>query len=435
MSAPDNMLADDFSTAPLWWHDIGKSAVANADPPRSVDVAIVGSGVTGLSAAITLASKGASVVVYEADHIGFGGSTRSAGVIGRSLKKGFSRVIAEDGLQRACVVYGEARAAFDFILDFIETNKIDCGLRPSGRFIAANTPQHYEAIARDLENKKRHLGDDFEMIPQARQHQEIGTDSYFGGAVVPDHKTLDPFLLHQGLITLAERAGVVILPQTRVVRMRRQEDGYKVTTATGEGSARNVIIATNGYTGPEFMWFRRRLIPLNAYMIATQELAANVMREVLPTLRTFNDYRIDTEYARPCPDGKRLIFGGLTGRNYADGRTIAGRLREKMVRLFPQLSETPISRAWTGRCAATFDLYPHVGQHEGLYYAMGYSFGSGLPLGLLFGHKIALRILGLEGGETAFDDEAFETRAFYRGNAWFMPLLMEYYRWREQAGF
>ncbi|MGE4250042.1 MAG: NAD(P)/FAD-dependent oxidoreductase [Parvibaculaceae bacterium] len=435
MTGAESLLAEDFCDKPLWWRDAGGTAANESAVPRSVDVVIVGSGITGLSAAIALARHGAGAVICDAAELGFGGSTRSAGVIGRSLKKGFSRIVAEDGLQQACAFYGEARTAFDFILHFIEVNGIDCGLRSSGRFIAANTPEHYEAIARDLEEKKRHLGDDFEMIPQARQREEIGTDVYCGGAVVPDHKTLDPYRLHRGLLALAERAGVVILPHTRVTRIDRRSDRFGVVTNRGECTARHVIVATNGYTGPELLWFRRRLIPLNAYMIATQELAMTAMRDVLPTLRTFNDYRIDTEYARPCPEGKRIIFGGLTGRNYADGQDIARRLRQKMIRLFPQLAETRISRAWSGRCAATFDLYPHIGQHEGLHYAMGYCFGSGLPLGLLFGHKTALRILGIKGGETAFDDEAFTTRAFYRGNAWFMPLLMEYYRWRERSGF
>jgi glycine/D-amino acid oxidase-like deaminating enzyme len=111
------------------------------------------------------------------------------------------------------------------------------------------------------------------------------------------------------------------------------------------------------------------------------------------------------------------------------------KLHAKMRRIFPQLAETAYDNVWTGRCAATFDLYPHIGSHEGLHYAMGYCFGSGLPLGILFGDKLARRILGRPGGESAFDGRNFETRAWYRGRPWFMPLLMRWYRLRERRGY
>ena len=437
-------LADEVARQPLlpgarqtsyWWEAAPRPQRPQIPLPASVDVAIVGSGATGLSAAITLARAGMSVAVLEAGDPGQGASSRPTGVIGRTIKHGFGEILKSDGEKPAKAIYGELRQAFDGIVDFIRREQIDCDLQQRGRFIAANHPAMLKSMEEGLELKRRHLGDEHYMVSKAEQRSEIGSDLYHGGAVIAEHYLCHPGKYNLGMLALAEQAGAVVHARTAVTGTRRESDGHAVRTDRGTLQARHLIVATNGYTGKATPWLRRRAIPLNAYMAATEPLPPALLRDLIPNLRVVHDNAMDTDYARPSPDGTRLLFGALTGDSFSDLGVVAVKLHAKMRRIFPQLAETRYDNVWTGRCAATFDLYPHIGSHEGVHYAMGYCFGSGLPLGTLFGDKLARRILGRPGGESAFDGLNFQTRPYYWGRPWFMPLLMRWYRMRERSGY
>src|SRR5262249_11857057 len=155
-----------------------------------------------------------------------------------------------------------------------------------------------------------------------------------------------------------------------------------------------------------------RLIPIDAFMVATDILPLELLRQLIPNGRTFHEYKITCDYGRPAVDQPRLIYGGLTGYRAVDLHNRATQLHLRMCRIFPQLAGVRLSHVWTGRCAASFDLYPHIGEHDGVHHVAGYSFGSGLPLGAYLGHKVALRILGRPGAETAFDKLSFNSRFF-----------------------
>lgn len=429
-----DIFAEDFRTDPYWW-DAAPPAPLPPEPlPARADILLVGSGCTALSAALTLARAGRQPLILEAGLPGQGASSRATGVIGRTLKHGFSEILAGHGEAAAKRYYGEARAAFEHILALIEGEGIACDLVRNGRYMAANSPAHYEAMARDLEAKHRHLGDPYEMVPRAEQHREIGSDLYHGGGVVPDQYLLHPAKYTRGLRERALAAGAALRAGTPVTAIRRDGDGFEVAAGGRRIAARQVIVATNGYSGG-LPWFRRRVVPIDAFTIATETLPAPLLRELLPQGRCFHDYRIDSDYGRPAVSDGRLLFGGLTGRRPGALRDRARQLHRRMRHIFPQLAGVRLSHVWTGRCAGAFDLYPHIGVADGVHYAMGYCFGSGLPLGTLLGHKLALRLLGRPGGDSVFDGAPMTTRLFHWGPPWFMPLVMAWYRRADRRGF
>ena len=148
---------------------------------------------------------------------------------------------------------------------------------------------------------------------------------------------------------------------------------------------------------------------------------------ILPNWRTTHDWHNDLDFLRRSADGRRLLFGGLTGTASDNVRGMATRLRQRLIRILPQLGGVKLSHAWTGNCAATFDLYPHIGEVEGIHYAMGYCF-AGVPAGTYFGHKTALKILGSKEARTAFDNRPFPAKWFYFGKPWFVTPYMANYR-------
>jgi glycine/D-amino acid oxidase-like deaminating enzyme len=269
------------------------------------------------------------------------------------------------------------------------------------------------------------------MVPRAEQHLEIGSDYYHGGVVFPAHAALDPAKYHDGLFARALGAGVTVLGNTPVTGIEKSGSGFTVTTSRGKVAARNVAICTNGYTGTVTPWQRRRVIPIGSYIIATEKLAPELAAEIMPTGRVMSDTRKLVFYYRLSPDRTRMLFGGRVAYKETDPRVSAPRLHDWMTKIFPQLKPARISHSWMGFVAYTFDTLPHLGQQDGLYYAMGYC-GSGVSLASYFGWRLGQKIIGSADGKTSLDGIDFQTRPFYTGDPWFLAASIAYYKWRDK---
>jgi glycine/D-amino acid oxidase-like deaminating enzyme len=266
-----------------------------------------------------------------------------------------------------------------------------------------------------------------EMVPKAEQAREIGSDLYFGGALFPRHAGLHPSKYHLELLRIARAAGAQVVDQCAAQAIERDGDRFRVRTRKGTVTARDIVLATNGYSGPLSPWHRRRVIPIGSYIIATAPEAPEKMRALIPHDRMVSDTRRVVFYYRLSPDQRSMVFGGRVAYMETNPLVSAPRLHRCMSEIFPALRETKISHSWMGFVAYTFDTLPHVGKQDGIYYAMGYC-GSGVSLATYFGMRIGQQVLGKAEGKTALDNVSFQTRPMYTGNPWFLAPSVWWYR-------
>ncbi|MBL8671541.1 MAG: FAD-binding oxidoreductase [Alphaproteobacteria bacterium] len=425
-----DVFTTDFKAAPYWWDQVPRPRIDVPALPAKADVVVIGSGYTGLHAALQTARAGRHTVVLDAEDAGWGCSTRNGGQISTSIKPSFDDLAKRHGADRAFGIIKDGQDSLAWIGQFVAAERIDCDFRVVGRFHAAHNPAQYEALARRSASQPKGLEVPVEMVPRAEQRRELGTDIYHGAAVYLRHASVDPARYHQGLLERVQQSGAVVVPHAAATGIERSGSAFNVATARGTIAARDVIVATNGYTGTVTPWLRRRVIPIGSYMIATEPLAPELMARLMPKGRIVSDTRKVVFYYRPSPDGRRILFGGRVSLNETNPRVSGPKLRLDLVKIFPELAATRISHSWAGFIAYTFDELMHLGTHDGIHYAMGYC-GAGVGTASYFGMRIGQQLLGLKEGRTALDGLAFQTRPFYSGNPWFLAPSIRYYRWRD----
>jgi glycine/D-amino acid oxidase-like deaminating enzyme len=285
-------------------------------------------------------------------------------------------------------------------------------------------------MVREYEARAKYLGEEIELIPRSEQI-EVGTKLYHGGVLIKENASIQPARHARAMYRRARDAGAAVVGQTRVEALVRDGKGFEVRTARGTVRARDVLIATNGYTSELTPWLADRLIPINAYMVATEPLSDNLVKSLFPNHRMYADNRRRSNFMQVSPDRRRLLFGGQTGHWPVVPRVVAGRIHRDMVKLLPELEGVKLGYAWTGRCAATWDLFPHLGTHDGMHYALGYCF-SGNAMGPYLGIKAARRILGAPDSETFFARDAFPRAPWYARSERLMSALMDYYSWADR---
>jgi len=428
-----DIFTSDFKETPYWWDAAAPEPHAETVVPRHVDVAVIGSGYTGLHAAIQTARAGKSTIIIEAEVAGYGASTRNGGQISNSIKDSYPQLAKKYGPALAAEILGEGQTSLGFIKQFIADEKIDCDLQTVGRFHGAHTPGNYEKLSREIDINSEVYSDDAFLVTPSEQKLSIGTDVYHGGIVFPHHASLHPAKYHKGLLRIARQAGVQIVTNCPVLDLKRETNGFCVVTPKGQLIAKRIVLATNGYTGSLSPWQQRRIIPIGSYMMATEELPESVMARVMPTNRIISDSRKLVYYYRPSPDRKRILFGGRVSLRETDAKQTGPKLRSELIRLFPELAEVKISHSWSGFVGYTFDTLMHAGNDDGLFYAMGYC-GSGVGMASYLGMRIGQQAADNPMGQTAFNKIPFPTRPFYSGNPWFLAPSIMAYRVRDRFG-
>ena len=348
-----------------------------------------------------------------------------------SIKPNFEQLAKRYGADQAYEILQEGERSLAWIGEFIKSEGLACDFHQVGRFHAAHNAAQYEALAARLANQPKRLKVPAYMVPRAEQHSELGSDAYWGGAVYTQHCSVHPARYHQELLERVLAAGAQLQARCPVTDVERKGEKFLVNTPRGQVLARDVVVATNGYTGKSIPWLQRRVIPIGSYMIATEPLSEGLMDKLIPRNRIVSDTRKVVYYYRASPDRQRILFGGRVSHQETDSNVSGPLLHADMAKVFPALADVKISHSWSGFVAYTFDELMHVGKYEGMHYAMGYC-GAGVGTSSYFGMRIGQRVLGLEEGRTALDELTFQTRPFYTGNPWFLAPSVRYYRWRDQ---
>lgn len=417
-----------------WLTTVEMATPAAAPWPENVDVAIIGAGFTGLSAARTLARRGASVAVLEAESVGWGASSRNGGMVLTGLKLGVNQLISKYGRERTRQMYAASLATIDCVEQIIQEEHIDCDFVRSGHLEVACKQKHFDDYARQAEVIEREFSHKLQVVQKKDLPAEIGSNIYFGGMVDETSAGLNPARYVSGLARAALKAGAGIFEDTKVQTVERAaagaSSGWRVSTSRGILWARDVFVATSGYTGVATPALRKRIIPIGSYIITTDQLPDTLARELSPRNRMIYDSKNYLYYYRLTPDC-RMLFGGRAAFFPETGDTIrnsAEILRRGMVEVYPQLQDAKIDFVWGGTLDFAFDIMPHAGKMDGLYYALGYA-GHGVAMATWQGQKIAETITG-EKPENPFIGIPFPTAplGLYNGNPWFLPFAGMYYK-------
>jgi glycine/D-amino acid oxidase-like deaminating enzyme len=392
------------------------------------DVAVVGAGYTGLSAARELAKRGASVVVFERETVGWGASSRNGGQILTGLKVDPATLLARYGEGRASRLFETSLEAIAYLERIVGDEGLDCEYERTGHLQAAAKPSHFDSFRKEQALLAATFHHTVELIPASEQRRELDSPAYFGLMLDERSSAINPARFVNGLAGAASRVGAVVAERTAVMSIGRKDGRWLVVTSRGAAAAREIFLATNGYTDGAAPWLRRRLVPIGSYVIATEPLGESVAAGLIPKRRMVFDSKHFLHYFRVTRD-RRLLFGGRAEFGRPTPSAIArcaAILQRDMTAVFPVLGSASIEYAWNGHVAFTRDQMPHAGRLEGQYYAAGYS-GHGVAMATFLGAQMGRRIAG-EAVDIPLTDDRFPAIPLYRGNPWFLPLAGAYYK-------
>ena len=420
-----------------YWLDTAPPFEDGASEPVSghADAAVIGAGLTGLSAAIALARKGATVVVFEKGQVGCSASGRNGGMCTPGMVMDFSRAVERFGVPRAKEMYLSYNAAIDLVEKLIVEEGIDCDFERSGKLTLASKPQHYDRLARRRDALAKHLDYETILVPRSDIRSEIGSECYHGGLVDTQGAGFHVGKFVRGLARVAHALGVRIHEETPVTNLRRIGGfEHEVTTPKGSVRAAKVLLATGSTTGAPFRWFQRRIVPVGSFIIVTRPLSQAVVDEILPARRMASDSMNIGHYFRITPDN-RLLFGGRArfAMSNADSDLKSGRVLERdMAAVLPQLRGTPIDYCWGGLVDMTADRLPRAGERDGLFYAMGYS-GHGTQMSTYMGARMA-EVMDGKAEANVWRDFPWPAIPGHFGPPWFLPFVGAYYRFKDFVG-
>ena len=399
--------------------------VAN-ELPSQVDVAIIGSGYTGLNCASVLAEAGRSVAVMDQHTIGWGASSRNGGMATPGLKQDIFKINKSYGTDYAREFWKSSVDAIDLLETIIQENEIDCDWERNGHCALAYKQSHFDELPEYVNWLKKEMNHEKTIVPKEELKSEIGTHAYFGGLADESSAGLHPAKYVYGLAKAVAARGVLLCENSEVSSIQKESNGFEVTADQGTIMAKDVVIATNGYTDMLIPKLKPKVFPVGSYIIVSEPLPKDLQDRLSPKRRMFYDSKNFLNYFRLTPDG-RMLWGGRNDLSTnLDLNESASILKKQVCTVFPELNDVKFTHSWTGKLGITFDLMPHIGQTNGIHYALGYG-GHGLSIATYLGTELGLLMTGKK-DRSPYEEISHQTMFFYKKDPWFLPFAAKYFR-------
>lgn len=421
----------DFKDQPYWW-EAAPPEDARDPLPGKADLVIIGSGYAGLSAALEAARGGADTVVLDGGPLGGGASSRSGGMISSGQKLVLSQALSGLPVAKQVAALEDSQATFEFLKELVVRENLDADMQLCGRFFGAFTPAHLATLHKNARTLHERTGVKIRILSREEQQAEVGSNYFHGGFVVEDYGGVHPAKLNKALRGAARGAGARLYSHAKVLGTERESIGHLVKTERGDIRAKHVLYVTNGYADGANPWIRKRIIPVRSYQIATEPLPPELMKRLIPNRRMVTDSRKELTYLRPSPDGTRLLLGCRSRALPAEPIDRALSMRDRMLRIFPELAPYKLTHVWGGYVGMTADRIAHVGEKDGVHHAVGCN-GNGVALMTFLGWHAAQLILGRTNRKAFFADIPFPAVPEPAGRSWFVPLASAAYHLRDFA--
>ena len=389
-----------------------------------VDVAVIGGGFTGLSAARTLAKRGINVAVLEAETIGWGASSRNGGMTLTGLKPSMQSVIKKYGRDLAKQLFQASLDSVDTVEQVVQEENIDCGFKRYGHLYAASKPHHFDSFYDEVDFMAKEFNHNVRIVQPNELRDEIGSAMYHGGIVDEVSGGLNPAQYVAGLARAAEKAGASLHARAGVTSLTRRGTRFFIQTERGNIEAEKALVGTSGYTGSVTKKLQRKIIPIGSFIIATEKLSDALTSELSPKNRMIFDSLHYLNYFRLWDN--RMIFGGRAAFFPENKNSIARSaeiLRREMIRVYPQLKNASVEFVWGGTLDFAFDMMTHVGEMDGVFYSLGYA-GHGVAMASHLGKTVAEAMINGNIKEHPFAQFDFPGAplGLYDGFPWFLPL-------------
>jgi glycine/D-amino acid oxidase-like deaminating enzyme len=415
-----------------YWLDTAPTLGGTADGPveGKVDVAIVGAGLTGLSAALQLARRNVKVAVLESQSVVGAASGRNGGQCNVGVLQDFSALCQSVGVARARQYYATYEAAVDSVEGIVKRESLECDFARTGKLKLAAKAAHYDKLAASYEFLLQNVDKNVELISAAEIRHEVDSAAFHGGLLQSTSAQLHVGKFGIGLARAAIDSGAAIFESAEVTKIKATKHaGFRISSARGDVTADEVLVATGGApSGASLPWFRRRIVPVGSFIIVTEPLDAATADSLFPRRRNYVTTRHIGHHFRLLPDN-RFLFGGrarFAASNSASDKKSGRLLLESMISMFPGLSGTRIDYCWGGQIDMTKDRLPRAGRTGGVHYSMGYS-GHGVQMSVHMGKLMANSLID-DDHAIPWSDLSWPAIPGHFGKPWFLPAVGAYYR-------
>lgn len=420
--------------AAFWVEDHPRPQGLTSDLPTKTDYLVVGSGLTGLTAASRLAEAGRDVTVIDSREIAGGASAINGGMVSPDVKAGIRTIFSRYGPEIGHEMWSSTVRSVELVRELATRPGIDALIHDHGMAALGRGERQRKAFETSITWYQENLGVDWALLSGGDVEKVVGGGFFDSAIYEPEGFGVQPARLVFGLAAVVAQLGVTLVDNCEAVAIEENGGGHIVQTEEGPIRAGTVIIATNGYTTHRpTKTLPRLVVPIGSYIIVTEPLPADRAEAIFPGgAMTYTKRRL-LNYMRRTHDDRILLGGRRSLHTGLDLNESAADLRRALIRYWPELGEVAITHVWGGKLGIPFDLTPHIGRVDGAWYAMGYA-GHGVGLACQLGHELAGMLLG-DDPPSVYSRIPHDGRFYYRGRrAWFLTPASYLYRVLDKVG-